>query len=229
VKESGIDREEGEMRLHICQTMTHWMSLAVTVIIFLGMIPGKNPSLANAMSVNEGISSGFPGSRDAKIVMSSDPTPLSIQDRVSSLSVKVDPSNVPIFEFGREMTQILEAISEADATSVDPLLLIEIEATFQNYMDLLKAFYLESFVNYESEIGDSINVNREESLQYVELLINKRDYIMTECRKAMDTAVPVAKDLAGLPKGLLQWNFEVSGEHNEITCIKPRCHIHIVS
>ena len=218
--------------------------VAVLLIACMGL---QSWAISNIPKSGDSSSTVFPStfpqdtsSNDFKTRKIERSSAVSVNDQIAALSAKVDPSNIPIFEFSHDLMSILETLKEDSTSSssdgttiignsmlhhhIDPLLLIEIESIFHRYIDLLKAFYIESFVNYESDIGDQINVIHEhENLHFIELLKQKREYILEECKKAMTAAVsiPISSTSSSLsiggsssiesimPKGFLSWDFEV--------------------
>ena len=92
-------------------------------------------------------------------------------------------ANIPIFEFGQDITKILNS-AEDDNGLVDPSLIIDLELIFYDYMTKLRGYYFLLFINYRQvSISNGIMPNRD-------MLNEERDHCVDECRKAMQAALP---------------------------------------
>ena len=115
---------------------------------------------------------------------------------ISSLTSKVSvAANIPIFEFGQDVTNFLKKAEDSDGR-VDPSIMMELELIFFNYMTRLNFYYGLRFANTQAEIlSNGLPLTRSS-------LIEERDHSLRQCRKAMQSALP--SNLA-----VESWSFEV--------------------
>lgn len=118
------------------------------------------------------------------------------ESRLHALSKKVAiVANIPIFEFSKEVTQIL-TMAESENGLVDPSTIIELELIFYDYLAKLRSYYFLVFINYRQiTISNGIVPSRLD-------LAEERDRCLAECRKAMQTALPVTLSTSS-------WSFQV--------------------
>ena len=117
---------------------------------------------------------------------------------MSSLTTKLSvPANIPIFEFGRDVTNFLTKAEEPSG-HVDPSIVIELELMFFDYMTKLSYYYLLKFCNSQSEIVSN------GLLLTASSLTEERDYTIRQCRKAMQSALPAAPRVGCT---ICRWNF----------------------
>jgi hypothetical protein len=115
---------------------------------------------------------------------------------MSSLTTKLSvAANIPIFEFGRDVTNFLTKAEELSG-HVDPSIVMELELMFFDYMTKLSYYYLLQFCNSQSEIVSN------GLLLTASSLTEERDHTLRQCRKAMQSALP--SNLA-----VEMWSFEV--------------------
>ena len=138
-----------------------------------------------------------PDLRVAPIISpSNDSFELERQMFMSSLTTKLSvPANMPIFEFGRDITNFLTKADELSG-HVDPSIVMELELKFFDYMTKLSYYYLLQFCDSQSEIVSNGLLLTASSLR------EERDHTLRQCRKAMQSALP--SNLA-----VETWSFEV--------------------
>ena len=104
-------------------------------------------------------------------------------------------ANIPIFEFGQEITRIV-TMAEDENGFVDPSTIIDLELVFYDYMAKLRSYYFLVFISYRrNAIADGILPDRLG-------LSEERDNCLGQCRQAMQAALP-ATALGQL------WSFQV--------------------
>lgn len=150
------------------------------MIIFLSF------SIAMLFHLSEG--SSIPifkvASRNNKSSIKTDSLEKSIDSNIEILSKKVAmDANIPIFEFSREMTEILNQAKD-DNDYIDQSIITDLELVFYDYMIKLRGHYYHIYQRTASSIGLQLN-----NL----ILSEERDHCLRECEKAMLAALPALK------------------------------------
>jgi hypothetical protein len=115
---------------------------------------------------------------------SNDSFELERQIFMSSLTTKLSvAANIPIFEFGRDITNFLTKAEEVSG-HVDPSIVMELELMFFDYMTKLSYYYLLQFCKSQSEVVSN------GLLLTASSLTEERDHTLKQCRKAMQSALP---------------------------------------
>jgi hypothetical protein len=103
---------------------------------------------------------------------------------LQKLSAQIsNPKNIPLFEFGRQLEQILTL----EAMLYEPGLLSEAEFLFQDYMTKLRDYYLETF-RRTAAISASMGSANSKDEEYV---LQQKQSSLSNCGKAMAAAVPL--------------------------------------
>lgn len=115
---------------------------------------------------------------------------------VTHLSKKVAiVANIPIFEFGQDVTDFLRR-SEDDSGYINPSLLMDLEVVFHDYLSKLRLHYFLIFSNFQrAALSDGLEPIRMN-------LMEQKDYCVGLCRRAMQSAMPISDSVSS-------WSYEV--------------------
>ena len=97
---------------------------------------------------------------------------------LDSITHKLQTQTLPIFEFGRDLDDLLSQRAE-EAVSV-----LSVQQLYQRYVDALRDFYYQDFLNRCKQHGQRLGWCEE------------RDTVLKEAEVAMKTALPASKDIA---------------------------------
>lgn len=119
------------------------------------------------------------------------------ENSILGLSKKVAIiANIPIFEFGKDITKLLMLVADENGV-INPSAATDLELIFYDYMTKLRGYYYLMYQNLQmAALTDGLPVNKMK-------LEVERDHCVRECKKAMQTALPM--NIA-----TVSWNFQVS-------------------
>ena len=105
---------------------------------------------------------------------------INCSERYRSLSLSVQKSNGPVFNFGNEMQKLLN-------TEIENIL--DLEVLYYEYLNVLRDYYIDDF---SERIKNVDNIND---------LTDQKCLVLRECKSAMNAATPANEKT--------RWNYEV--------------------
>eukprot|EP01038_Epipyxis_sp_PR26KG_P011278 gene11278-15130_t len=100
-----------------------------------------------------------------------------VQSTLESISYKIQSKKMPIFEFGRQIGDMIHSIQVYKSSNgID---ILEVETLFNSYLDALRDFYFEKFIN-------SLQINNT-----LDTMKKRKEWIAKECTAAMNAALPL--------------------------------------
>lgn len=162
------------------------MLVSASFLLYSTWLLAMNPlctSLGSLISNSKSTHSFISASADGFSSMENDQFLTRLSKKVSLVA------NIPIFEFGQDVTEYL-------SSHADPSTMMDLELIFYDYMLKLRSYYFLIYSNFE-------RVALSDGLQPIRLnLMQERDYCVDQCRKAMQSALPLSETA-------LSWSFQV--------------------
>ena len=106
---------------------------------------------------------------------------INCSERYRSLSLTVQKSKGPVFNFGNEMQKLLNSEIEN---------ILDLEVLYYEYLNVLRDFYIDDF---------SVRIRNFDNLND---LMDQKCLVLRECKSAMNAATPANENNS--------WNYEVS-------------------